>query len=60
MEISSISRAAYLEGGTDLLRLLDAERLRTDAQIAYVLALREYRLTVVQFEYINKGKLIVR
>ena len=47
MEISSISRAAYLEGGTDLLRLLDPERLRTDAQVAYVLALLEYHLTGV-------------
>jgi cobalt-zinc-cadmium efflux system outer membrane protein len=28
IEISDISRAAYREGGLDLIRLLDAERLR--------------------------------
>lgn len=49
-EISQISRAAYQEGGTDLLRLLDAERLRTESQLAYVLSLRDYHLSDVELE----------
>lgn len=49
-EISRISRAAYEEGGTDLLRLLDAERLRTESQLAYVQSLRDYHLSVTELE----------
>ena len=33
--ISGIAAAAYAEGGTDLLRLLDAERARLDAELAW-------------------------
>jgi outer membrane protein TolC len=50
VEISTVSRAAYREGGTDLLRLLDAERLRTETQLAYVLALRDYHQSFVQVQ----------
>ena len=35
-EISKIAEDAYAQGGTDLLRLLDAERARLDAELAYV------------------------
>jgi outer membrane protein TolC len=50
-EVARISRAAYLEGGTDLLRVIDAERSRLDAQLAYYRVLGEYqqRLTALQF-----------
>jgi cobalt-zinc-cadmium efflux system outer membrane protein len=33
--IAQIASAAYAEGGTDLLRLLDAERARLDAELAW-------------------------
>jgi outer membrane protein, heavy metal efflux system len=50
VEISDISRAAYREGGLDLLRLLDAERLRVDAQISLVRALNDYHNSVTILE----------
>ncbi|MBI3476324.1 MAG: TolC family protein [Acidobacteria bacterium] len=50
VEISDISRAAYREGGLDLLRLLDAERLRVDAQISLVRALNEFHHSVTALE----------
>jgi outer membrane protein TolC len=51
VEISDISRAAYREGGLDLVRLLDAERLRIEAQISWVNALLSYHQSVMALEY---------
>ena len=51
VDIANISRAAYREGGTDLLRLLDAERLRVDTQSAWVAALGNYHQSVLSLEY---------
>ena len=51
VDIANISRAAYREGGTDLLRLLDAERLRVDTQTAWVEALGNYHQSVLSLEY---------
>jgi outer membrane protein TolC len=51
VDIANISRAAYREGGTDLLRLLDAERLRVDTQSAWVEALANYHQSVLSLEY---------
>ncbi|MDE1155317.1 MAG: TolC family protein [Acidobacteriaceae bacterium] len=51
VDIANISRAAYREGGTDLLRLLDAERLRVDAQSSWVEALGNYHQSVLSLEY---------
>jgi len=51
VDIANISRAAYREGGTDLLRLLDAERLRVDTQSAWVEALGNYHQSVLSLEY---------
>jgi len=48
--ISSIAAAAYAEGGTDLLRLLDAERSRLDAEMAWTRGLVEYRQSIVRLE----------
>ena len=48
--ISSIAAAAYAEGGTDLLRLLDAERARLDAEMAWTRGLVEYRQSIVRLE----------
>ncbi len=49
--ISDISRAAYREGGLDLVRLLDAERVRIEAEISWVQALESYHQSVVSLEY---------
>lgn len=50
-EIADISRAAYGEGGMDLLRLLDAERLRVETQIAWAEALGNYHQSVLSLNY---------
>jgi len=48
--ISEIAQAAYAQGGTDLLRLLDAKRAQLDAQLAYVRGMIEYQQSVVNLE----------
>jgi cobalt-zinc-cadmium efflux system outer membrane protein len=45
-----IAEAAYREGGSDLLRLLDAQRVRIEAQIAHVRGLAELRLSQVALQ----------
>jgi cobalt-zinc-cadmium efflux system outer membrane protein len=49
-EIARISAAAYREGGADLLRLLDAERGRIDADLQYVRALMEFQIAAVELQ----------
>lgn len=49
-EISRIAAAAYAEGGTDLLRLLDAERVRLEADLARTRGLVEYRQSIARLE----------
>jgi outer membrane protein, heavy metal efflux system len=51
IEISDISRAAYKEGGLDLVRLLDSERVRVEAEVSWVQALEGYHQSVVSLEY---------
>jgi outer membrane protein, heavy metal efflux system len=51
IEISNISRAAYQAGGLDLLRLLDAEHARVDAELSYVRALEGFHLSVAALNY---------
>jgi cobalt-zinc-cadmium efflux system outer membrane protein len=48
--ISEIAQAAYAQGGTDLLRLLDAKRVQLDAQLAYVRGMIEYQQSVVNLQ----------
>jgi outer membrane protein, heavy metal efflux system len=48
--ISEIARAAYSQGGTDLLRLLDAERAQLDAEFAYVQGMVAYQQSIVSLE----------
>jgi cobalt-zinc-cadmium efflux system outer membrane protein len=48
--ISSIAQAAYTQGGGDLLRLLDAQRARLDAQLAWVEGMVEYQQSIVNLE----------
>jgi outer membrane protein TolC len=45
-----IAEAAYREGGSDLLRLLDAQRVRIEAQIAHVRGLAELRQSQVALQ----------
>jgi len=49
-ESAEIAQAAYREGGWDLLRLLDAERLRIEIELLYQEALAAYRGSVVELE----------
>jgi cobalt-zinc-cadmium efflux system outer membrane protein len=42
-----IAEAAYREGGTDLLRLLDAQRVRQEAETSYARGLVELRQSLV-------------
>ena len=51
VRISDITRAAYDEGGLDLVRLLDAERVRIEAEVSWVEALESYHQSVVGLEY---------
>ena len=51
IQISDITRAAYNEGGLDLVRLLDAERVRIEAEVSWVGALESYHQSVVALEY---------
>jgi outer membrane protein TolC len=48
--IASISQAAYTQGGVDLLRLLDAQRARLDAELAWAQGLVEYQQSIVNLE----------
>jgi cobalt-zinc-cadmium efflux system outer membrane protein len=48
--IAKIAAAAYAEGGTDLLRLLDAERTRLEAELAWARGMVDYRQSVVRLE----------
>ncbi|MCC7498063.1 MAG: TolC family protein [Bryobacterales bacterium] len=49
-ESARIAMAAYREGGVDLLRLLDAERLRIETETLYYRTLAEFRQSVVALE----------
>jgi len=49
-ESSRIAQAAYREGGSDLLGLLDAERVRIELEVLYARSLTEYRQSVVALE----------
>ncbi len=49
-DTARIAEAAYREGGADLLRLLDAQRVRIETQLFYQRALAEYRQSAVNLE----------
>jgi outer membrane protein TolC len=48
--VAEIAAAAYAEGGTDLLRLLDAERARIDADLAWARGMTEYHQSIIRLE----------
>jgi outer membrane protein TolC len=49
-ESRAVSLAAYREGAADLIVLLDAQRVRSQAQELYYEALYEYQLAVHELE----------
>ncbi len=49
-EFASVAEAAYREGGTDLLGLLDAQRLRIETQLLYSQTLAEFRQSLAALE----------
>jgi cobalt-zinc-cadmium efflux system outer membrane protein len=50
VELAQIANAAYAEGGTDLLRLLDAQRARIDADLAWARGMTEYRQSIARLQ----------
>jgi len=48
--ISSIAQAVYVQTGGDLLRLLDAQRARLDAELAWVEGMVDYQQSIVNLE----------
>jgi len=49
-QTAEIAEAAYREGGTDLLRLLDAQRVRIEARQVFVDAMVAYQTSLVELE----------
>ncbi len=49
-EVYQIVEAAYRETGSDLLRLLDAERTKIETEVMYVRALSELQQSAVAVE----------
>jgi cobalt-zinc-cadmium efflux system outer membrane protein len=45
-----IARAVYREGASDLLRLLDAERIALQTELLFIRSLTEYRLALVNLQ----------
>ncbi|HYT07398.1 MAG TPA: TolC family protein [Rugosimonospora sp.] len=48
--ISDIAQQAYQQGGTDLLRLLDAQRARLDAELTWVKSMVQYQQSIVSLQ----------
>lgn len=47
----NMTREAYRIGGTDLIRYLDAERMRVETQVLYVQALSQYHQSTINLQY---------
>lgn len=50
-ETARIARGAYRLGGAELLRLLDAERLRLEIELLYARALAEYSQSAARYRF---------
>lgn len=48
--IAEIAQGAYAQGGTDLLRLLDAQKARLDAELAYVQGMVGYQQSIANLQ----------
>jgi outer membrane protein TolC len=51
IESARIAEAAYREGGADLLRLLDAQRVRLETEVLYARTLAEWKQSVAALEH---------
>jgi cobalt-zinc-cadmium efflux system outer membrane protein len=49
-DVYQIVDAAYRETGSDLLRLLDAERIKIETEVTYARALSEFQQSAVALE----------
>jgi outer membrane protein, heavy metal efflux system len=49
-QTESLARAAYREGGIDLIRLLDAERSRISVEMQYIRTLVELRQSILNLQ----------
>ncbi len=49
--LAAIAQAAFRLGGTDLLRLLDADRARLDAEIAWVQAMTDFQQSAAALRF---------
>lgn len=56
-EVARIALGAYREGGTDLLRLLDAQRTRIETLVMYHRALADYQQSVTALQIATGGPL---
>lgn len=52
-ETARIAHAAYREGGIDLLRLIDSERIRIESELLYYRALSEFQQSVANLENVS-------
>src|SRR5205823_4788011 len=48
--IAEIAQGAYVQGGTDLLRLLDAQKARLEAELAYVQGMVAYQQSIANLQ----------
>lgn len=49
-DVARIANAAYREGGVDLLRFLDAERIRIETEVLYIRSLAELQQSIVDLK----------
>jgi len=49
-EVARVANAAYREGGVELLRFLDAERIRIETEVLYIRSLTELQQTIVNLK----------
>jgi outer membrane protein, heavy metal efflux system len=49
--LAQLAQAAYVQGGTDLLRLLDARRAQLDADLAWVHAMADWQMSAAALKF---------
>lgn len=56
-DVSRIANAAYREGGVELLRFLDAERIRIETEVLYFRSLAELQQSIVNLKIVQGDEL---
>jgi len=51
VSLATIAQAAFRQGGTDLLRLLDADRARLDAEVEWVHAMADFQQSAATLKF---------